>query len=339
MWSEGSDFVPLPLAFQGSPVGITDAFKLPETPAECDYFLAYFDNDLVDLIVRETNRYFHQTIEDKTEEERKAWKDVTREELLTFIAITLLMPHSRKSVLDDYWLRDVLFMPVFPTYFTRGRYPSILKNIHFADHAHRNEADPLWKIPPLMNNILQKFKVFFNPFQKLVIDESLMLFKGRLHFKQYIPSKRHRFGIKMFILCDCETGIALDVCIYSTSDIDLPKGDPLGVSGAVVKLLMEKYLGKGHMLYTDNCYTSPALAKFLIDHGTGAAGTVKENRKNMPHFHPSKRGDVQKHKCDGILVIRWHDKKEVHLLSTIHRGEIPEKHHGKRVRKLGSRML
>lgn len=131
----------------------------------------------------------------------------------------------------------------------------------------------------MLENILQKLRNFFNPFQKLVVDESLMLFKGRLKFKLYIPSKRHRFGVKMFILCDCETTIVLDLCIYSASDIDIPKDDHLGMSGAAVKVLMVQYLGRGHILYTDNWYNSPALAKFLTDHSTGAVGTVK-NRKN-----------------------------------------------------------
>lgn len=54
--------------------------------------------------------------------------------------------------------------------------------------------------------ILESFKKCVYPFQKVVIDESLILFKGRLAFKQYIPSKHHCFGMKVFVLCDCETG-------------------------------------------------------------------------------------------------------------------------------------
>ena len=72
----------------------------------------------------------------------------------------------------------------------------------------------------------------------MVIDESLILFKGRLKFKQYIPSKRHRFGIKMYVLCDCETGIVLNLCIHTGSDIDnITKKHHLGLSGSVVDVL------------------------------------------------------------------------------------------------------
>ena len=39
-------------------------------------------------------------------------------------------------------------------------------------------------------------------------------------------------------------------------------------------------LNKGHILYTDNYYTSPALARFLISHRTYLCGTIKFNRRN-----------------------------------------------------------
>ena len=53
----------------------------------------------------------------------------------------------------------------------------------------------------------------FYPRKKLSIDESLVLFKGRLSFKQYIKFKRARFGIKYYQLCTTD-GIVLDYVIY-----------------------------------------------------------------------------------------------------------------------------
>ena len=40
----------------------------------------------------------------------------------------------------------------------------------------------------------------------LSIDESLMLWKGRLGWRQYIPSKRARYGIKSYEICDSQSG-------------------------------------------------------------------------------------------------------------------------------------
>ena len=50
-------------------------------------------------------------------------------------------------------------------------------------------------------------------------------------FQQYIPSKRHRFGLKFFVICDCETGYVLDMIVYTASDIDIPVDKDLMFSG------------------------------------------------------------------------------------------------------------
>jgi len=80
------------------------------------------------------------------------------------------------------------------------------------------------------------------PFENLVIDESLLLWKGRLSFKQFIRTKRHRFGIKFFILCDVET----DLIIYTGKTTDMKACDiNLGQSGAILCTLLQEYLKKG----------------------------------------------------------------------------------------------
>lgn len=99
--------------------------------------------------------------------------------------------------------------------------------------------DPLRKLQPVLTMLKRKFQQFFKPFQKLVIDKSLLLFKGRLSFKQYIPTKRPRFGIKLFMLCNCETGMILDFILYTGKKTEIPSNDTLALSGAVVKQLMQ----------------------------------------------------------------------------------------------------
>ena len=43
-----------------------------------------------------------------------------------------------------------------------------------------------------------KFTAFFKPFQKVIINEPLVLFWRQLHFVQNIPSKMHHFGLKFY---------------------------------------------------------------------------------------------------------------------------------------------
>ena len=79
----------------------------------------------------------------------------------------------------------------------------------------------------LLNNL---FADVFYPYQNLVVDESLLLFKGRLRFRQFIPSKRSRFGIKFFVLCDCLTGYVLKIIIYTGALTTISRASNLGVS-------------------------------------------------------------------------------------------------------------
>ncbi|ROL45244.1 Zinc finger BED domain-containing protein 1 [Anabarilius grahami] len=65
------------------------------------------------------------------------------------------------------------------------------------------------------------FGQMFVPHRDLCIDESLLLWKGRLGFRQYIPSKRKRFGIKLFMLCDVLTGYIINVKVYTGSSTDI----------------------------------------------------------------------------------------------------------------------
>lgn len=254
----------------------------------------------------------------------KKWVDTTIEELYSFLALLMLMAHVKKSVLKEYWTQEEMTAtPFFSKFMARDRFVSLLRYLHFSDNRNPNLNDRLWKIRDFFNLLRERSMSFFQPFQKVVIDESLVLFRGRVVFRQYIPSKRHRFGIKFFVICDCETGYVLDQVVYTASDIDIPRDDPHGFSGAVVKKLMDRYLGKDHVLYTDNYYTSPLLSKYLLEHGTGSCGTVRANRRHFPKFNTGvPQGTVQRQQADGMLALAWQDKRQVKMLSTVHRGDM-----------------
>ena len=56
----------------------------------------------------------------------------------------------------------------------------------------------------------RKFSSVYIPDEHVSIDESLMLWKGRLGWRQYIPSKRARYGIKSYEICDSQSGYIWD---------------------------------------------------------------------------------------------------------------------------------
>lgn len=277
-------------------------------------------------ITEQTNLFHNQNVADHTVHDKK-WTDVSNNEMYCFIAVSLLMAQVKKLKLVDYWSKDALLStPIFGQIFSRDRYLSILRNLHFANNNSEDivKQDKLWKIRMILSHLQTVYKNEFYPFQNLCIDESLMLFKGRLSFKQFIPSKRHRFGVKFFILCDCETGYILNFIIYCGAGSDiLEEAANVGISGNIVLTLMKKYLNNGHTLYTDNWYTSPNLHNLLWSQKTNACGTVKQNRKNMPALKTKLNpGETEAYTSNNLLALKWQDKREVTMLSTFHTPEM-----------------
>ena len=134
-----------------------------------------------------------------------------------------------------------------------------------------------------MIKIVIDCKLVYSPGKNLSVDESLVLFKGRLTFKQYIKTKRARFGIKLYELTMSD-GITLEFLVYCGKGMfanDDPNSD-MPITERIPALLMAPFLGKGHVLFTDNYYTSSSLATYFLANQTHLCGTVGINRKHYP---------------------------------------------------------
>ena len=87
----------------------------------------------------------------------------------------------------------------------------------------------------------------------------------------------------------------------------------------LVLTLIEPLLNQGTT--TDNFYTSPELYEFLLQNKTDAYGTVRANWREMPPTFGNKRlkaGEIVACQKGKIMALRWRDKKDVCLMSTIH---------------------
>ena len=77
----------------------------------------------------------------------------------------------------------------------------------------------------------------------------MMLWKGRLVFRQYIKNKRHKYGIKLFEL-GTHDWFVLTAEAYGDQGFQDPHN--LGQTGAILLKLMKPYLNKGYLFFTDN---------------------------------------------------------------------------------------
>ena len=79
---------------------------------------------------------------------------------------------------------------------------------------------------------------------------------------------------------------------------------------------MQWYLSKGHRLYVDIRYMSPLLS---YRNKIGICSTVRKNRHGLsPLTTKLKRDESQYCHIDIFLALKWQDKREVYMISTIH---------------------
>lgn len=146
----------------------------PTDPYEA--FRLLIDNDLLDLIVRETNANALRvgTAENVKQNSRiKNWKDLTREELLTFLGLLLHTGTIRLNRISDYWKRHYLFnIPCFGQFMSRNRFLLILRCLHFTSET--SEEDRLKKIRPFMDHFNNKMNTIYCPGKQLSLDESMV---------------------------------------------------------------------------------------------------------------------------------------------------------------------
>lgn len=297
---------------------------LPPTFRELDTFELMFCKEAATICIEQTNLYADQTGNAATKRYGR-WEEVKYEDILKFFAIRILMGITRKPEMKHYWSKDpMLQMPIIPKIMSNDRYMDIQRFIHFSDNEEQND-DRLRKIRTIWELVMSNFRTLLQPGKCLSVDETLVLHKGRLHFRQYIPNKASKFGIKTFSIVDEGTKMILNSFIYSgkTQDLNFCRKE-YGYGGAIVLHLMNPYFEKFHHVYCDNWFSSPNLAQELMRRKTYLCATLRKNRKNTDPPKKMKKGEVIVKSANGIMTQYWKDKKMVSIISTIHDHQMQE---------------
>ena len=281
-------------------------------------------------MVNETNLFASQQTATSS---RKKWKDLDASDVQAYIGLRIYMGYLPAPTYHDYWAADDLDgnygLP--RKVMSRDKFDLIRSHLHFNNNLDpKAKEDRYWKLRPVIEILDKRFGSVYTPTQKVCVDESLFLYRGRHSAVQFIPSKRSRYGLKVFKLCESDgpaTGYTSAFIAYLGGDKQKKKkGDQLYSYKMVVKLLdMAKILDKRYHVYTDNWYSSPTLFHDLQARDTFAVGTVAPKRKFMPKLVVEEKGDIDYASSpSGMLAIAWRDKKRVNLLSTLHQNPDPQ---------------
>ena len=183
--------------------------RLPQAPNgrdAFDYFSVFLNEAFFVLLADETNRYAHQVRQARNfgnHSRVHKWRDTTAMEIKIFFAILFAMGLDDRPTYACYWSNDVIFEnSFFRNLMSRDRFLLILKFFHLTNNEARNAGgdappDKLWKIRPLITLLNTRFGEVYYPERDLCVDETMVPWTGRLSFKQYIPIKPDKYGIKV----------------------------------------------------------------------------------------------------------------------------------------------
>ena len=139
----------------------------------------------------------------------------------------------------------------------------------------------------------------------------MIAFKGRLSFRQYLPAKLTKYGIKVWMAADSLNGYVLNFSVYLGSEGENRRIHRLGYD--VVMNMAHPFLNKNHHLFFDNFFSSPILLDHLLDQQTYACSTVRCTRKDLPPCAKNKLrrpGETIVRQRSNLLFTKWHDKRE-----------------------------
>uniref|UniRef100_A0A8C5E3K8 PiggyBac transposable element-derived protein domain-containing protein n=1 Tax=Gouania willdenowi TaxID=441366 RepID=A0A8C5E3K8_GOUWI len=278
-----------------------------ESNVPVDFLELFMTDELLQHVADETNRYAGQYFqlhpESLPHSRGNSWNPVSVGELKTFFGLSFLTGYVKKPSLYLYWSMDeVDATPYFNKTMPKNRFQILCRYLHSKNNESQDASDKMYKVRPVLDYVVQKFKELYQPGRNVCVDEGVMQWRGRLSFRVYNPQKSVKYGIKSYILCDSATGYCFNMRPYV--------GEASTLSETVLSIL-DRLPGHGYTLYMDNFYNSVVLCEPLLRAKTNVCGTLRKNRGESKIIR-----DLTKTWC--VMVVAWQDKWLVKMVTTCH---------------------
>lgn len=294
---------------------------------EIDCLKLFITGTVIKLITSSTNIYIEQ-LRNRFERSRDA-RSTNEREISAVIGILFLIgtlrcgrknlrkiwDNSRGNGLESCYLA-----------MSRNRFQFLLRCLRFDDVKTRGERRELDKLAP----IRELFEIFLENFQRnfissefLTVDEQLLSFRGRCLFKQFIPSKPAKSGVKVFALVDAKTFYTFNLETYVGTQPDGPYKFE-NTPEQITLRLVQPVEGTNRNITGDNWFTSLSLVNNLKRKKLTYIGTIRKNRREVPSEFVSQRRAESNSSLfgfkDDCTIVSYCErkKKPVVLLSSMH---------------------
>ena len=170
---------PSPISVEPCSVPFGPLVPVSHDPLEM--FSHFFTEELLSLIVRETNLFAAQCL--SAANNSSTW-DTNLEEIKAYLGFMVVMGVNRLPEIRDYWSTDTKLNNAFiSSRITRKRFEEISRYLHFVDNTTLPLRDEpgfhrLQKVEPIITAMKESFLTSYNPRPQNSIDEAMIPFKG-----------------------------------------------------------------------------------------------------------------------------------------------------------------
>lgn len=220
--------------------------------------------------------------------------------IMKYILIILVMGLAPLPAIYQYWKNDELGL-----YGNRLVQNTLSKKLFWLINSGFHG-----QVREVIQILNTTFKYHWNLFKHVVIDESIIAFKGRIHFRQHIFGKPHSTGLKIYGMAD-ESGFLWSFWLYEGAD-----GGQRAKPTDIVMDFIEQIPGdvKQHIIITDSYYGSVDLAQKCTDKGYKFLFCCKSDKpsalfKDILHKSLKKHEwKLSLHQDLNIIALSYHDR-------------------------------
>lgn len=265
-------------------------------------------------------------------------------EMHAFIGLLLLVAvksHHGLAVTNIWSTDPIIGVRKANETMSRNRFTDLIRHIRFGDRNERDREDRFAPIRRVFTLIDASCRRHYTAGPVLTVDESIIPFRGRCRFRQYLPAKSSKYGLKIFCLVEPATHYCISMIPYlgKGGDVPLPLGQNVVLQ--LVKKMREDEVVKSkhrHLIVTDNFFTSLALADNLKKHNCFLLGTIRSNAVGLPKDFVKESVTAGMSKVvfnSPLMLLKYQPKpkKSILMLSSGHHGYLEQE----KVSRMGGR--
>ncbi|XP_019219113.1 piggyBac transposable element-derived protein 4 [Oreochromis niloticus] len=144
------------------------------------------------------------------------WREMDCDEFRAYVGLLILAGvyrsrnESSLSLWGEKYGRDI-----FRATMSHKRFHQIGGALRFDDKLSRPREDKLAAFRKVWDLWTHRLELLFSPDRDICVDEQLVPYRGRCNFKQYIPGKPAKYGLKVWAVCDVKTSYAWRLQVYT----------------------------------------------------------------------------------------------------------------------------